>query len=181
MFDVNWQELFGVQKSILELVIRGTVFYWMLFLLFRFVLRRDVGAVGIADVLLIVLIADASQNAMSDDYESLTEGMVVVGTLVFWNVFLQWLGFHWNAFGRFADPPPLPLVRDGQLLEGNLRRQWMSEDELMSKLREQGIEDVSEIKWAYMESSGQVSVRTFRDGHDPRRAQRQPPSVSGQS
>jgi uncharacterized membrane protein YcaP (DUF421 family) len=56
--------------------------YLFLFLLFRFVMRRDVGAIGIADVLLIVIIADASQNAIAGGYDSVTEGLVVVATLV---------------------------------------------------------------------------------------------------
>jgi len=57
--------LFAFDVSPLELVLRGTLVYWLLFLIFRFIMRRDVGAVGIADILLLVIIADASQNAMA--------------------------------------------------------------------------------------------------------------------
>jgi uncharacterized membrane protein YcaP (DUF421 family) len=163
MFDVDWQALFGVEKSLLELFIRGSVMYWFLFAMFRFVIRRDVGAVGVADVLLIVIIADASQNAMSDDYESITEGFVLVATLIFWNVATNWAGFHWRWFARFADAQPLLLIRDGKLLEGNMRREWLTHDELMSKLREQGVERPDEVRWAYMEADGQISVRKYAD------------------
>ncbi len=167
MFEIDWQQLFGVEKSLLELFIRGTVMYWFLFLMFRFVIRRDVGAIGIADVLLLVIIADAAQNAMDDDYKSITEGMVVVGTLVLWNVAINWLHFRFPAFQRFAEPRELLLVKDGKVMERNLRREMMTRDELMGKLREQGIESVEEVRWAYMESDGQVSVRR-RDGqHRP--------------
>src|SRR5688572_26016757 len=156
MFEIDWQHLFGFEKSVLELFIRGTVMYWFLFLMFRFVLRRDVGAIGIADVLLIVIIADASQNAMSDDYESITEGMVVVGTLIFWNVLTNWLNFKLPAFQKFAEPAPLLLIREGKVLEGNMRREMLTRDELLAKLRENGVERVDEVKWAYMESDGEV-------------------------
>jgi uncharacterized membrane protein YcaP (DUF421 family) len=158
MFEVDWQQLFGIEKPVLELVIRGTVMYWFLFLMFRFVLRRDVGAIGIADVLLIVIIADASQNAMSDDYESITEGMVVVGTLVFWNVLTNWLNFKLPVFQKFAEPAPLLLIREGEVLEGNMRREMLTREELLAKLREHGVEGVDQVKWAYMESDGKVSV-----------------------
>jgi uncharacterized membrane protein YcaP (DUF421 family) len=158
MFDVDWSQLFGFEKSILELVIRGTVMYWFLFAMFRFVMRRDVGAIGIADVLLIVIIADASQNAMSDDYESISEGMVVVGTLIFWNVLTNWLNFKLPLFQKFAEPPPLLLIRDGKVLERNMRREMLTRDELLSKLRQHGVERVEQVKWAYMESDGEVSV-----------------------
>jgi uncharacterized membrane protein YcaP (DUF421 family) len=163
MFDMDWQHVFGVDKSLVELFVRGTVMYWFLFILFRFVMRRDVGAIGIADILIIVIIADAAQNAMSDDYDSVTEGMVVVGSLVFWNVVTNWLNLHSRAFERFAEPRPLLLIRDGRLQEGNLRREMITHDELMSKLRLQSIADVDEVRWAYMESDGEISVRRYRD------------------
>ncbi len=65
---MDWEALFGIQMPIPEIVLRGSAIYWFLFAIFRLALRRDVGAVGIADVLLLVLIADASQNAMAGDY-----------------------------------------------------------------------------------------------------------------
>jgi uncharacterized membrane protein YcaP (DUF421 family) len=171
MFEIDWQQIFGFEKPFLELFIRGTVMYWFLFLIFRFVLRRDVGALGIADVLLIVIIADAAQNAMSDDYKSLPEGMVVVGTLVLWNVVIDWLHYHVPAFARFAEPRELLLIREGRVLERNLRRELITRDELMSKLREQGVEKPEEVRWAYMESDGQISVRRYAD--DGRRVRRE--------
>ena len=64
-------ELFAVHVSVPELVLRGTLVYWLLFLIFRFVLRRDVGAVGIADILLLVIVADAAQNAMAAAFAKL--------------------------------------------------------------------------------------------------------------
>ena len=58
--EVDWQSLFTLSMSPLELIVRGSAVYWFLFLIFRFLLKRDVGAVGIADVLLLVLVADAA-------------------------------------------------------------------------------------------------------------------------
>lgn len=163
MFDVDWQALFGFEKSLLELFVRGTVMYWFLFLIFRFVLRRDVGAIGIADVLVVVIIADAAQNGMSGDYQSITEGFVLIGTLILWNVVMDWAGFHSKRFERFAEPQPLPLIRDGKLLVDNLKQEWLTREELMSKLRQQGIERPDEVRWAYMESDGQISVRKYSE------------------
>ena len=163
MFELDWQQLFGIEKSILELVVRGTVMYWFLFLLLRFVMRRDVGAIGVADVLLIVILADAAQNAMDDGYRTLTEGMILVGTLVLWNVLTNWLNYRSRWFQKFSEPPPILLVRNGRLLERNLRREMLTHDELMSKLRGQSIESLAEVRWAYMEGDGQISVRRYRD------------------
>ena len=162
MLELDWQRLFGIGMSLPELVARGTLMYWFLFLMFRFVMRREAGQVGIADLLIVVIIADASQNALSGEYRSITEGVILVGTLVFWNVLTDWLAFRSRAFARFAEPRPLLLVRRGRLLEGNMRREMLTKDELLSKLREQGIERLEEVRWAFMESDGQISVRRVR-------------------
>ena len=78
---IDLAALFRITVDPLEIVVRGTVMYWFLFALFRFVLRRDVGSIGIADVLLVVLIADASQNAMAGGYASITDGCLLVATI----------------------------------------------------------------------------------------------------
>jgi uncharacterized membrane protein YcaP (DUF421 family) len=169
VFELDWQQLFGIEKSVLELVVRGTLMYWFLFLLLRFVMRRDVGSIGIADVLLIVIIADAAQNAMDDGYRTLTEGMILVGTLVFWNVLTNWLNYRYPWFEKFSEPPPLLLVRNGKLLERSLRREMLTRDEVMSKLREQSVESLDEVHWAYTEGDGEISVRRYREDGEHRK------------
>jgi hypothetical protein len=148
MLEVDWSRIFGVDTSLAELLVRGTVMYWFLFAMFRFVMRREAGQVGIADILIVVIIADASQNAFSGEYRSVTEGVVLVATLVFWNVLIDWLSFRSPAFARFAEPAPLLLIRDGRLLERNMRREMLTRDELLGKLREQGVEKPEEVRWA---------------------------------
>ncbi|TCK32712.1 hypothetical protein B0G84_8568 [Paraburkholderia sp. BL8N3] len=73
MDALDWQELFSLSMSPLEIMLRGTFMYWLLFLLFRFVARRDIGSVGIADLLIIVIVADAAQNGMAGDADSLVD------------------------------------------------------------------------------------------------------------
>lgn len=141
-----------------ELVLRGTLVYWFLFLTFRFVLRRDAGAVGIADVLLLVIIADASQNAMAGEYTTVPEGFVLVSTLIGWNFLLDWASFHWEPIRRFVEPPPLLLIENGHILQRNLRREFLTMSELHSHLRQSGVEDVRKVKRAFMESDGKFSV-----------------------
>lgn len=158
MFSVDWHALFVPSGSLLELIIRGSCLYWFLFLLLRFVMRRDVGSVGVADVLLLVIIADAAQNAMAGEYRSITEGLVLVSTIIGWNYLFNWAAYHSRAFARFSQPQPLLLIRDGKLLHRNMRREYITERELQAKMREQGIEDFSEVKQAFMEEDGEVSV-----------------------
>lgn len=74
--------LFGRDFPVWHMVVRGTVVYWFLLLVFRFVLRRDIGSMGVADLLFVVLVADASSNAMQGEYKSINDGLVLLGTLI---------------------------------------------------------------------------------------------------
>lgn len=156
--SIDWGELFGLSVPAVELIVRGTAMYWFLFIIFRFVIRRDVGAVGLADVLIIVIVADAAQNAMSGEYKSVTDGFILVATLIGWDVLLDLMSFRFEAFRRFADPPPLLLVKDGRMLKRNMRKEFLTEEELWSKLREQGVDSLEAVREAYVESDGQISV-----------------------
>ena len=152
------ETMFQLTVNPVELILRGTAMYWFLFLLFRFALRRDARAIGIADVLLLVLIADASQNAMAGGYESVTDGVILVATIAGWNWLLDFGTWRFPAFARLMEPRPLPLVRNGRLLRRNLRREFITEDEIKAKLREQGIEKLDQVKAVTMESDGEISV-----------------------
>jgi uncharacterized membrane protein YcaP (DUF421 family) len=155
---MNWADLFGFTLSPLEIVVRGSAVYWFVYLIFRLVLRREAGALGIADVLVIVLIADASQNAMAGEYRSISEGFVLIATIVFWNYTMDWAAFRWPRIGRLLEPPPLNLIERGKMLRANMRREFIGAEELMSKLREHGIDDLAQVKRAVLESNGEVSV-----------------------
>lgn len=152
---------FALTVNPLELVVRGTAIYLGLILTVRFLLRRDAGSMSVADLLFIVLIADAAQNAMAGGYRSIGDGFVLLATLVGWNVALDWLAFISPAFRGLVEPPALPLVRNGKMIRANLRKEWITPDEVLSKLREHGIEDVAQVKLAYLEASGELGVIRF--------------------
>lgn len=156
--DLNLRAVFLPDVSLLEIVLRGTLMYLGLFALIRFVLRRDAGAIGIADLLMIVLVADAAQNGMAAEYHSLTAGFVLVATLVFWNYMIDWLGYRLPWFERLADPPALLLIKEGQMIRRNMRKELVTAEELMSELRKQGVDDLHKVKEAYMEPDGRISV-----------------------
>lgn len=168
------QELFGFSVSPFELMLRGSVVYWFLFVVFRFVLRRDAGSLGIADILLLVLIADASQNAMAGSYQSISEGLLLVSTIIGWNWLMDWAAFRFNAVRRFSEPGPLVLVRRGRMIARNMRREFITTPELMASLREQGVDKLADVKIARMEPDGQISViRQPRDGEGSASARRE--------
>lgn len=150
--------LFHFSVPPLELVVRGTVVYWFLFVLFRFVLRRDAGSLGLADILVIVVIADAAQNGMAGTYTSITDAFVLLGTIAFWNWLFDWLSFRYRSFARFTEPPPVLLVHHGRMLLPNLQRNMITREELASHMRQNGITDIGEIRYATLEPDGHISM-----------------------
>ena len=151
-------DLFAIHVSVPELVLRGTLVYWLLFVIFRFILRRDVGAVGIADILLLVIVADAAQDAMSGGYDTVAEGAILVSTIIGWNWLLDFLSYYLPAVRRFSAPQRLLLVQRGVLQRRNLRREYITLEELHARLREAGVEKLAEVKHAWLEADGQISV-----------------------
>jgi uncharacterized membrane protein YcaP (DUF421 family) len=156
--SLDWGAIFGLTVSPLELVVRGTAMYLFLFLIFRVVVRRRIGAVGMADILVLVIIADAAQNGMAGEYRSVTEGAILIGTIIGWSWLIDWLNFKVPALQSWLEAPPLLLVDDGRILYRNLRHEFVTEEELKSKLREKGVDDVRQVASAYMEPDGTVSV-----------------------
>ncbi len=157
IFQLDWNAIFVPTVPLLEIFFRGTVVYLLLFTVLR-VLRREAGGLGIADVLVIVLIADASQNAMASEYKSVTEGAILVGTIVFWNYTLDYLGYRFPSFQRLVRPAALPLIKDGRMLRKNMNSEMITEEELLGQLRQQGVDDVSSVKKCCLEGDGRISV-----------------------
>jgi len=151
-------ELVAFSVSPWEIMLRGTLMYWFLFLLFRFLLRRDIGNVGIGDFLFVVIVADASQSAMSGDSKTIADGILLVSTLVFWNYLFDYISYKSPFIRRFTEPPSIMLVKDGKLIIRNLQREYITRTEVQAKMREEGIEDINKIKEMRLESDGSISV-----------------------
>jgi uncharacterized membrane protein YcaP (DUF421 family) len=156
--NIDWKAIFLPDIPLIEIVLRGSVMYLALFILLRVILKRQSGTLGITDLLLITLLADASQNGMAGSYKSLPNGIVLVATIIFWDFALDWLSYKSPGFQRLIEPPPLLLVKNGQLLRRNMRKELITEEDLMMQLREQGISEISKVKEAHIESDGHISV-----------------------
>lgn len=157
LLGVDWETMFVPSSSVAEMLIRGSLTYWFCFLYIRF-FRRSSGQLMISDILLITLISDAAQNAMAGTYESVTEGVVLVGTLVGWDYALNWLGYRSMFINRISTPEPALLVHNGVLQRQTMKRELISEEELLGLLRINGIDDPADVKTCYLEGSGSVSV-----------------------
>ena len=165
MQSVDWSKLFVPSGSILEIVIRGTIIYLMLFAAMRLLPRRQVGGLVAADLLIVVLIADALQNAMAGDYHSITEGIALAAVIFAWAYLIDWLDYKFPRL-NIAAAGPLPVVRNGRFLHRNMAREQVSEEEVLSALRLHGLDSTENVAAAYIEGDGRFSV-LLRDGRRP--------------
>ncbi len=160
LWQVDWHSLFVPSGSLLEIVIRGSVVYLFLLVLMR-ALRRESGQFNLADLLVIVIIADAAQNGMAGTYDSITEGLVLIATIAFWDYGLDWLSFHFAPARRLLQPQPVTLVRDGRIVWRAMRRELITEAELMGRLHQDGVEQIKEVYRCFVEADGKLSVISF--------------------
>lgn len=158
MPDIQWQAMFSLSIHPGELFFRASFMYWFLFGIFRFLLRRDVGNMGLGDFLFVVIVADASQNAINGDARTLTDGLLLVLTLAFWNYWMDFMRYKFSAVRRLLQPESLLLVKDDRLQRKNLRREYISPEEIFAKLREQGIASLSQVQEMRLEADGEISV-----------------------
>lgn len=166
---MDWERLFVPGGSILELLVRGTVLYLALFAMLRLLPRRQLGSLGVSDVLVVVLIADAAQNGMAGEYTSITEGVVLVATILFWDYAIDFLDHRYPRLHLNISAPKL-LVQNGRMIRKNMDRENMSEEDLMSQLRQHGIEHLAGVRRAYAEGDGSISVIKAESGRADRRS-----------
>lgn len=159
MFEsINWAEMLLPSLNPLEILLRGSLMYLGTFVLLRIVAKRELGALSVSDLIVVVFIADAAQNGMAGTYRSVVDGLLLIAVLITWAYALDRLAFHYPSFERLIKPPPLQVVRSGHLLRKNMRREFITEAELLGTIREQGLAEFSDVESAFVESDGSVSV-----------------------
>jgi len=161
-------DLFTTDVPIWEIVLRGTVMFFIVFVVLRIMLRRSAGQVNTLDFVFVLLIANSATNGLSGGYSSITDGAILTLTIAVWNYALNALSFTVPAVERLISPGPLRIVENGRLLRRNMRREFLSRRELDEELREQGIEDITQVKAAYIEADGTISVIRMNPSDAPR-------------
>lgn len=156
----DWEALFVPTLPFLDGVVRGTVTYVVLLVLLRIVGQREAGGLGITDVLIIVLVAQAAGPALYTQDSSLADSMVVVVTILLWSLIIDGISYRFPRFAHLVKARPKTLIENGELNRHVMHREFMSEEEVASQLRLHGIEDLNQIERAYLEPNGMVSVIT---------------------
>jgi uncharacterized membrane protein YcaP (DUF421 family) len=157
LFPDNWSHIFAAEGPLLELIVRGSTLYFAIMIFLRLMPRRIGGELATMDLVFLFLVADAAAHSLGG-YSTVTDGLLVIAVLMAWNFLLNFLSFHFPFMERLVSAPSLQIIRNGQLLRRNMRREFITQDELMEHLRQQGIDDLKDVKAAYVEGEGHITV-----------------------
>lgn len=153
----DWTRMFVIDAPLFELAARGTVLYFAILVLMRLMPRRMGGELATMDLISLLLIAAAASNAFGDD-KSVTDGLLLVAVLMMWNFLVNAASYRFRIVERLVSAPPIQIIRDGKLLKRNMRREFLTEEELMTVLREQNIASLDQVESAYVEGEGAITV-----------------------
>jgi uncharacterized membrane protein YcaP (DUF421 family) len=144
--------------TLLEIALRAAIIYGFVLLGIRLTGKREVGQMTPFDLVLLLLIANAVQNAMTGPDTSVTGGMVAAATLLGVDAFMTRIVWRHRKIRRFLEGTPTLLIHKGKILNENLAKERLSGEELHQALREHGIESVEEVNLAVLEIDGSISV-----------------------
>lgn len=145
-------------STLLEIAFRTGIVYLALLLGLRLTGKRQVGQLTNFDFLLLLLLANAVQNAMTGPDTSLAGGLVAAGTLILLNLIVAWTVRRNVRAEHVIEGMPTILIRRGKILNANLDHEGITRDDLLRSLREHGVETVEEVRSAILEVDGTVSV-----------------------
>ncbi|WP_158602510.1 DUF421 domain-containing protein [Proteiniphilum sp. X52] len=152
----NWQDVFIPEYPVLELIVRGMALYFFILFMLRILTRRTTGELTAMDLVFVLLLTEAASHALGD-FTTLGDGIVMLLVFLLCNHGVNQLTYRFTFFQKIFEHPPLLIIKDGNLNLRNMRKELLTKDELMNSLRENGMENISDVKKAFVESDGRIS------------------------
>ena len=154
MFDA----IFKLSFPAWTIVLRTAVVYLVILVGLRLAGKREIGQLTVLDLVVLLLISNAVQNAMLGPDTSLTGGVIAVAALLVMNVLLAQLRLRSTRLRHLVQGSPTVLVLHGQTIPDHMRREGLDDDTLAAALREHGVKNVSDVEMAVLEIDGSISV-----------------------
>jgi uncharacterized membrane protein YcaP (DUF421 family) len=141
----------------MDIVGRGIVVFFFLYLLMRVMGRRELSSLEPFDLILLIILGDAVQQGLTQDDYSLTGAMLAVGTIGVLQVAMSYTNWRFPKLRPWLDGQPIIMLQDGKPIEKNMRRERLTVDDLAEAARKEGIGKLEDVAWAVMETSGEIS------------------------
>jgi uncharacterized membrane protein YcaP (DUF421 family) len=141
----------------MDIAIRSAVIFVFIYLLMRIIGRRELSSLEPFDLILLVVLGDSVQQAVTQDDYSVTGAVIVVATIALLQVSVSYLNFKVPRLRPILDGEPIVIVQDGKVIEGNARRERLTLDDIAEAARMQQIASLDDVQWAVLETSGELS------------------------
>ena len=141
----------------MDIVIRAAVAFLIILLLTRIVGRRELNTLEPFDLILLVTIGDLVQQGVTQNDFSVTGLALAVGTIAVLTVLFSYLPWRFQRLRPVLEGEPVILIEDGNVIEKNLRRHRLTQEEIAAEARCQQIDSFDQVRWAVLETSGKVS------------------------
>lgn len=150
--------MWTLETPVWELILRGTCIYLFVFALMRIWGKKHFGQMTPFDFILLLIMSEAVQNGLIGDDKSVLGGYIVLVTFFFWNVLMNKLAYRSHRFEVFIQGKPQVLIRNGKIQEDVKQKEELSDEELDLALRMGGVEDISKVMKATIETNGNITV-----------------------
>lgn len=151
-------EIFALTKPLWEIALRGTVVYFTLILLVRRIPKRNAGNISPNDMLTLIVIGGMGTDAIMGGSTSAGDILLMIGVVIGWGYAVDIVEYRFPSLGALMRERQTTLIEHGRLVRRNMRRELVTEEELMAVLRKQGIDDVASVRSACLEADGEISV-----------------------
>jgi uncharacterized membrane protein YcaP (DUF421 family) len=152
----------------MEIVIRASVLYFLIWILIRAMGKRELSEMSAFELVLLVTIGDLVQQGVTQEDYSITGAFLAIGTLGFWILVWSFVSYRFKATRGLIEGQPVIVVRDGRVQQEALKLERVTLEELLDAAREQGIADLRDVKFGVLEAGGKFSFLTD-DGRRGRR------------
>lgn len=151
----------------MDIVLRATMMFFILFLLIRLLGKRELGQMTPFEFVVLVVLGDLIQQGVTHNDFSLTGATLAICTFAFWALVLSWTAYLFPGAKNLLEGTPRVVVRNGEIVMENLRRDRLTRDEILSEMRLAGIGRISEVAWAILEPQGKMSFIKKDDQASP--------------
>jgi uncharacterized membrane protein YcaP (DUF421 family) len=141
----------------MDVVLRAGIIFVLVFLFTRALGRRELSTLQPFDLILLIVIGDLIQQGVTQNDMSVTGVFIVLGTIGTLQVVISYLGFRFRRLRPLLQGEPIVLVENGKLIERNMRRERLTFDDLAEKARLSEIGSIDDIRWAVLETNGDIS------------------------
>jgi uncharacterized membrane protein YcaP (DUF421 family) len=150
----------------MDIALRAVFLYAFVVFLIRVMGRRELSSLSPIDLVLLIVLGDAIQQGLTQDDYSVTGAVIAVSTIAAVQVIISYVSFRSKRARRVLEGEPIVIVQDGKLIERNMRRERLTEDEVAEEMRKQQIATVDGVAWGILVSDGTMSFISMGGGGD---------------